>query len=385
MSASNSEDALKSALRSSVARGSMMNKEIKGLTLDEVRDALYTLLPDNPEFVRKHIIEPFYVSDDDYKKVYKSLAENLEAGLDDTKHHTATLKMWPSYVRDLPDGTETGTFLALDFGSHHLKAEVVSLDHGKYEVDSMNGFVPEKILLHGDGEKLFDYLANFLHRFLKRSGLLNTTDRLPLGFTFAFPCKRLAINKAILTRWTKNLHCDGVVGEDVVAMLQAAIERRGEMNIECVASVNDTVGTLMSGAQEDPKCAIGVILSKGVNACYMEQLEKVGTWTEKQSDLPNQVVIDTEWSEFGDDGCLDFFRNDYDKMIDENHHKGKAIFEKMISGQYLGEIVRLVLEKMNDSDVLFQDHWTKELGTRNRFYTKYVSEILRYCLFIRSY
>lgn len=50
--------------------------------------------------------------------------------------------------------SETGTFLALDFGSHHLKAEVVSLDHGKCEVDSMNGFVPDKLLLHGDGDKV---------------------------------------------------------------------------------------------------------------------------------------------------------------------------------------------------------------------------------------
>jgi hypothetical protein len=34
------------------------------------------------------------------------------------------------------------------------------------------------------------------------------------------------------------------------------------MNIVIDAVVNDTVGTLMAGAMEDPKCAIGVILCK---------------------------------------------------------------------------------------------------------------------------
>ena len=34
------------------------------------------------------------------------------------------------------------------------------------------------------------------------------------------------------------------------------------MNIVCDAVVNDTVGTLLSGAIEDPTCAIGLILCK---------------------------------------------------------------------------------------------------------------------------
>lgn len=35
-----------------------------------------------------------------------------------------------------------------------------------------------------------------------------------------------------------------------------------EMNIICDALVNDTVGTLLSGALEDSACAIGLILCK---------------------------------------------------------------------------------------------------------------------------
>jgi len=75
--------------------------------------------------------------------------------------------------------------------------------------------------------QLFDYLANFIYKFLKDRNLLKTPDPLPLGFTFAFPCRRLDINRAILTRWTKSFHCVGVEGQEVVALLEKAIEKKG--------------------------------------------------------------------------------------------------------------------------------------------------------------
>lgn len=45
--------------------------------------------------------------------------------------------------------------LALDFGSHHLRVELVTLERGKCEVDPQNGFVPEKLLTTGTGEQVW--------------------------------------------------------------------------------------------------------------------------------------------------------------------------------------------------------------------------------------
>jgi hypothetical protein len=42
---------LKSTPRGSMSRGSMMNKQIKGLTIDEVKESLFGLLPDCTDFV----------------------------------------------------------------------------------------------------------------------------------------------------------------------------------------------------------------------------------------------------------------------------------------------------------------------------------------------
>ena len=81
--------------------------------------------------------------------------------------------------------------------------------------------------------QLFDYLATFMHRFMKKRNLLNTAEPIPMGFTFAFPCQRLSLTKAVLLRWTKNMHCDGVVDEEVVGLLEAAIKKKGVI-IDCM-------------------------------------------------------------------------------------------------------------------------------------------------------
>ena len=46
-----------------------------------------------------------------------------------------------------------------------------------------------------------------------------------------------------------------------------------------LAILNDTTGTLMSCAWKEPKCRIGLILGTGTNACYLENVEKVTTFT----------------------------------------------------------------------------------------------------------
>jgi len=50
----------------------------------------------------------------------------------------------------------------------------------------------------------------------------------------------------------------------------------------------------------------------------------------------------------------------------------------MISGMYMGEIARLVIEKLRKGGHVFGGKGSNELSERGRFYTKYVSEIERF-------
>ena len=50
-------------------------------------------------------------------------------------------------------------------------------------------------------------------------------------------------------------------------------------------------------------------------------------------------------------------------------------FEKMISGMYMGELVRLVMVKCARDGLLFNGEVSQDLEIQGRFYTKYVSEV----------
>ena len=52
-----------------------------------------------------------------------------------------------------------------------------------------------------------------------------------IGFTFSFPCKQEGLASARLTAWTKGFKCSGVVNEDVVKLLQDAIDEKVVLSI----------------------------------------------------------------------------------------------------------------------------------------------------------
>lgn len=80
--------------------------------------------------------------------------------------------------------------------------------------------------------KLFDHIAECLANFMKEHKVHK--ELLPLGFTFSFPLKQVGLTRGLLERWTKGFNCSGVVGEDVVLLLQEAIERRGVSNFTVI-------------------------------------------------------------------------------------------------------------------------------------------------------
>ena len=87
--------------------------------------------------------------------------------------------------------------------------------------------------------------------------------------------------------------------------------------MEVLATVNDTTGTMMSCAFKNPSVSAGLILGTGTNACYMEHLDNVPKW-DGDRDEPRQVIINTEWGAFGDNGSLNHVRTKYDEQVNKN-------------------------------------------------------------------
>ncbi|XP_019760190.1 hexokinase type 2 isoform X7 [Dendroctonus ponderosae] len=328
-------------------------------------------MPAVSKTIREKCRELIY-DNDTLRKIGAIFLDNIKRGLGKATHADSIVKCFPTYVQDLPDGTETGKFLALDLGGTNFRVLLIELSGEHFEMKSKIFAIPEHIML-GSGEQLFDHIAECLAIFVKEEQVQHET--LPLGFTFSFPLSQRGLTVGILERWTKGFNCSNVVGNDVVQMLNDAIDRRGDVSIDVMAVLNDSTGTLMSCAWLNKNCRVGIIIGTGNNGCYVERQENA----ELFDDVDNgsgKVMINLEMGAFGDDGCLDFVRSEYDKDVDRNSiNPGKQIQEKMISGMYMGELVRLVLEKFTKEGLLFGGKGSDMLFERKRFYTKYVSEI----------
>ncbi|KTG02809.1 hypothetical protein cypCar_00022605, partial [Cyprinus carpio] len=110
----------------------------------------------------------------------------------------------------------------------------------------------------------------------------------------------------------------------------------------------------------------------GTNACYMEEMRHL----ELVDGDEGRMCVNMEWGAFGDDGALDDIRTEFDREIDAGSlNPGKQLFEKMISGMYMGELVRLILVKMAKDGLLFQGHTTPDLLTTGHFQTSFISAI----------
>ncbi|GAB1607890.1 hexokinase-2-like [Argonauta hians] len=338
-------------------------------------------MPSTPDQIARYekiesLVKGFKQPSAVYHKVMALWEEEMKKGLGKRSHASADIKMFPSYVRSLPDGTEKGKFLALDLGGTNFRVLYIDLNGPLADIVSKTYLIPQQVML-GTGGQLFGHVASCVSNFISFTGL-DSERELNLGFTFSFPLIQDGLASARLSKWTKGFRCEGVIGQDVCALLQEALEKATPMKINVVAVINDAVGTLMSAAHTDRNCEIGLILGTGCNACYMEHLDNVET-VSLEDDQPKQVIINTEWGAFGDNGCLDIVRTEYDRELDTySINPGKQLVEKMIGGMYLGEIVRLTLERLSSEDLIFRgiDHEC-DLFNRGKFYTKYLSEIER--------
>ncbi|KAJ7415660.1 hexokinase 1 [Willisornis vidua] len=314
----------------------------------------------------------FKLTHEQLLQVKKRMRAEMEAGLKKKTHETAKVKMLPTFVRSTPDGTENGDFLALDLGGTNFRVLLVKIRSGKRRTVEMHNkiyAIPIEVM-QGTGEELFDHIVTCISDFLDYMGIKGA--RLPLGFTFSFPCKQTSLDAGILLNWTKGFKATDCEGEDVVYLLREGIKRREEFDLDVVAVVNDTVGTMMTCAYEDPNCEIGLIVGTGSNACYMEEMKNIEMVDGEQG----RMCVNTEWGAFGDNGCLDDIRTIYDKAVDDySLNAGKQRYEKMISGMYLGEIVRNILIDFTKRGFLFRGQISETLKTRHIFETKFLSQI----------
>ncbi|KAI9786401.1 MAG: glucokinase [Geoglossum umbratile] len=317
----------------------------------------------------------------------KEFLREMGEGLQNTR--PSGMAMIPTYVTAIPNGTEKGLFLAVDLGGTNFRVCSIQL-HGNstFTLTQSKVAIPQELMVAPTTSKqLFSFLAKQLESFLKthhnehfelrRKKSLSGEEAVKdeqffrLGFTFSFPVDQVGINKGYLMRWTKGYDLKDAIGKDICALLQDEIDALG-LPVKVAALVNDTVGTLMARSYTSPGktgTLLGGIFGTGTNGAYVEKLSnvaKMSEYTEAEYDKSTgEMIVNTEWGGF-DNGLRVLPNSPYDEGLDkESVNPGMQMFEKRVSGMFLGEILRraiLVLVNSPESQ-LFKD----EISSSNDF------------------
>lgn len=179
--------------------------------------------------VRELLEEKFFIDNDTLFEIMVKFEKEIKKGLSKATHSEAEVKSFVTYVENLPNGKERGNFLALDLGGTNFRVLFIQLKGREDFIQKSKIYAIPNSLMVGRGADLFDYIAQCLSDYAHELNIHD--DVLPLGFTFSFPVAQQGLTKGVLIKWTKGFNCEGVVNENVVELLQNAIEKRGVSEI----------------------------------------------------------------------------------------------------------------------------------------------------------
>lgn len=207
----------------------------------------------------KQATDELILTDQQLLQIAKTFAQELDSALNGSTD-SSKLQVFPTFIDQLPEGNERGHYLALDLGGTNFRCLLIQLEGDRQSSLLTRTYSISQQLMQGRGEDLFDYIASCLFNFVKENDLLGI--KLKLGFTFSFPCKQKSRNQAVLSKWTKGFTCSGVVNRDIGEMLKCSIAKYKDLHIDVAAILNDTTGTLISCAYQEPDCRMGVIIGE---------------------------------------------------------------------------------------------------------------------------
>ncbi|HEU4439708.1 MAG TPA: hypothetical protein VFT36_10690 [Methylomirabilota bacterium] len=252
-----------------------------------------------------------------------------------------SLKMLRTFTQQ-PTGRESGRIMVVDWGGTNGRVGMVELT-GDGSARVMN----EDVFTFSDGDKqgtaarVFDVVAAAIGRVVEA----HAPADYPLGFVYSFPARLERIDRAIALALTKGWSVVDLEGQDVAALLNAALRRRGLSRVTVTAVANDTVATLVRqsyrarGADPGARPAdVGLILGTGTNQAA--DLGPAGIRNLESGNFDGVAAIETRY-----DAALDR------ELADPK--PGAQRLEKMVSGRYLGELLRRVVAEAAGSGTAF--------------------------------
>lgn len=285
----------------------------------------------------KEVLKLFEVDKDNMIRIAMLFKNSMEEGL---KGEKSCLKMIPSYIGK-PTGKEQGTFMTMDMGGTNLRCTKYKINDGNFDkliekkqklIDKEKNYDLTKASINAD--QLFGFIADCM------ASIIEKDESMYLGNTFSFPCRQVGINEAYLINWTKEITTSGVEGQNINQLLSDALKKKN-INIEPVALLNDTVGTLLVAMYTYQTADIASIMGTGHNTCYLENNHPING---------GKMIVNLESGSYN----VGLPVTKYDEIIDKNSQvPGAQLLEKMVSGYYMGNLVKEVCIDLYNKKALF--------------------------------
>jgi hexokinase len=119
----------------------------------------------------RNILRPFELTEEQLRRVMANLNTEMTNGLKSDEIINSDLAMFPTYVHHGPSGQESGEYLVVDLGGSNFRVSHVFIEgRNRMRLNNKIFLIPHSLLL-GEGEKLFDYIAECLQRFIDDNSL----------------------------------------------------------------------------------------------------------------------------------------------------------------------------------------------------------------------
>ena len=254
----------------------------------------------------------------DTASLMQSFFSEMDRGL---ARDGSSLAMLDAYLQVDKTIEKNRTVIFIDAGGTNLRVGTALFDDaGSLQIDKFHK--SGMIGLDGRISKI-EFFETLADRVMP---VMNESDA--IGFCFSYPCEIQPNRDGKLLSWTKGVDAPEVEGCLIGEELNRVLESRG-MERKKIVLLNDTVATLLAGvaqgAARGAKGYVGFILGTGTNTAYLEKGEVINIESGGFDKLPT---------------------TDIDRKLDATtNNSGKQIFEKMISGTYLGPLTLGALQQ----------------------------------------
>lgn len=247
----------------------------------------------------------------------------LEKGLDG---EDSSLKMIPTYISVYGTPPENIPVITVDAGGTNLRVAQVAFEDEKPIISRLEVYPIPGSLREISVDEFFSEIAD------KILPLTAVSDR--IGFCFSYPAEIFPERDGKILRLSKGVLVKGAEGSVIGQELKKKLREKGISQDFRFTLLNDTVASMMGGAAEFPVSGFdgicGLILGTGFNTCYTEKGAKI-----TKLNNAHDMTINSESGNFSKT-----VRGKADEMTDfASENPGVGLYEKMISGAYLGKVI----------------------------------------------